>query len=381
MKQKRDWTTAKKALASIGLAVAALAYFGYSWWKSLNVMPVLTIPTPKMPSPNARDVYIKACDSIVDGKKADIALSTRHSGQGDDRPYSLAEKAALIRENAMALQMLREGFACEYREPPVRSAAAPFTHYAKFREMARLKMLEAQVRGAQGDWNGAMNSHLDTIYFGQEVPRGGVLIGQLVGIAIQAIGRKSAGEPIRHLDAKRARAATKRMETILAHRVPFADVMQEEKWYGQSSLIETAAAADAERPDQPDTPPGLRAGAAEGRAVRVRERLAAAGAGSARLPRGTRALPGEAGSARPVLSLETARRSDGAAGLLRLSARYARRLYALEQERSGAKIRGHGLERPVWSCKVRLRGLLSLQSQASQLQTGDLSPCYGQAKQ
>jgi hypothetical protein len=244
MKQKRDWATAKKALACIGLAVAVIGFFGYSWWRSLNVTPVLNIPTPQMPNPNARDVYIKACNGIVDGNKIGYAIGRRHSGQGDDRPYSLAEKAALVKENEKALQTLREGFDYEYREPPVRSNFTPELHYAKFREMARLKMLEAQVRSAQGDWNGAMNSHLDTIYFGQEVPRGATLIGQLVGIAIQAIGRKSAGEPIAHLDAKQARGAAQRMETILAHHVPNADVLQEEKWFGLSALIEMFSRPD-----------------------------------------------------------------------------------------------------------------------------------------
>jgi len=89
MKPKREWTAAKKALASLGIVVAALAFCGHSWWTSLNVLPTVIIPTPKMPSPNALDYFIQAGQSLVDEKKVSYAISSRHSGQGDDRPSSL----------------------------------------------------------------------------------------------------------------------------------------------------------------------------------------------------------------------------------------------------------------------------------------------------
>src|SRR5262249_42652531 len=77
-----------------------------------------------------------------------------------------------------------------------------------------------------------------------EIPHGGVLIGELVGIACQAIGRRDLWGYADHLDGAQARAAAQRLEGIMARHFSFADTLQEEKWTGQAGLMEVFRRAD-----------------------------------------------------------------------------------------------------------------------------------------
>jgi len=252
----------KTLLWSVTVFVVVMGLFA-CWWQWANTNPVVIVPTPAMPNPNARDFYIKACSSFVpypiatptvpynlafdqwSSKDADrigtgpgIAKTyTANASSGTLIP-SLAELQGLVRVNAPAFAMLRKGFQYEYRDTPSRSFNQLFPHYSKFRGMARNLATSATAKRLSGDWNGAVNDLLDTLYLGQEVTHGAPLIGDLVGISIQAIGRSDVWTMIDHLDAAQARAAAKRMETITAHHTPYADILQEEEWGMQASLME-----------------------------------------------------------------------------------------------------------------------------------------------
>lgn len=104
--------------------------------------------------PNAFDSYVAAGSALVDMNKVDYAIASRHSvprSVPEDHPYSLAEKDALIAENARALGLLRHGFADPYLNPPARSFSALFPYCAKFMGTARLLTLEGQARQGHGD--------------------------------------------------------------------------------------------------------------------------------------------------------------------------------------------------------------------------------------
>ncbi|MBV9851439.1 MAG: hypothetical protein JO250_17360 [Armatimonadetes bacterium] len=73
---------------------------------------------------------------------------------------------------------------------------------------------------------------------GEMMARGSTMIGMLVGVACQAIGRDALWPRVDHLRAAQARAASRRLEAISAHYVPYADVVQEEEWAGQAGLME-----------------------------------------------------------------------------------------------------------------------------------------------
>lgn len=219
-----------------GSVVGALALLGLIWWRGLTAAPNITIPQPTMPSPNAFDTFVKACNRIQDDKAIGEAITSRPvAGQ---HLYTLSEKADLVAKNAGALALLREGFAQEYMHPPARSNEALFPHFAKFRGMARLLMLESEVYAARKEWAKSLDSSLDAMELGIMSPRGAVLIGELVGIACEAIGRRPAWSAVDNLSASEAKAAAARLEKILAKRFSYADTLEEEKRFGQAILMD-----------------------------------------------------------------------------------------------------------------------------------------------
>jgi len=225
--------------------IVLLGIIGLFWWRAMNTIPAIKIPNPKMPSPNARDYFIAACNAMRDSNKVGFAIDdskrptgTPRSGSPYDRAYSLAEKEQIVRHNAHALATLRKGFAYRYWEAPARSFEVLYTHYPMFREMARLLVLEGNTKAAHGDWGGAADSYLDAMRFAADAPHGGTLISKLVGIAVQSVGRHPAWKALDHLSAGQARRAARRMEDIIAREFALADMLQEEKWLGLAGTLE-----------------------------------------------------------------------------------------------------------------------------------------------
>jgi hypothetical protein len=235
---------------------------------------------PTLPNPNAFDIYTNASGAIVQSRALPYALlSPRPASQLPqtfmrqpapvptplggpppgtaprgtptiiapaplrallpiNRNYSPAEKASLVRQNAAALAMLRQGLQYPCWNPPARSFNMLFPGFANFRSMAQLLALESQVKRARRDWSGAINSNLDGLQFGSDMQRGGVMVSALVGISCEAIARLQAWPTVEHLQAQQARAAAKKLESIVSRHVTAADVMREEKWMGQASLMQ-----------------------------------------------------------------------------------------------------------------------------------------------
>lgn len=224
----------------IGLALP-LAIGLTFWFRALDINPTVSIPTPTMPATNARDYCVAAANAVVDDKKIGYAVGSwdpKTKPSGDQHFYSLADKEKLVAENAGAVQTLHTGFQYPYQEPPARSFNTMFPPYAKLRALARFLSLQAQVDAEKGDAAGAMGASLDAVQMGETMPRGGPLIGMLVGVACQAIGRQQAWKTASHLNAAQAKAAARRLENIRTGHVPFADTLQEEEWSEQAGLLE-----------------------------------------------------------------------------------------------------------------------------------------------
>ena len=226
-----------------------------------NELPTIVIPVSPEPNPNARSFFIAAGNGIQDGKAVGYAMSNlpqtnqsqtknaaipnfSRSAVSDDHVYTLAEKEKLIRENQSSLALLREGFHYGYGNKTSRSARDLFPEYAKFRELARLLVLEAQVKRGHADYAGAVGSELDALEIGVMVPRNGVLIAGLVGIACEAIGRRKIWDDYSHLDAAQAESALRRLTAIEAKRFAYADTIEEEKRFGQAEFLAECRSAD-----------------------------------------------------------------------------------------------------------------------------------------
>lgn len=232
-RRRRKSGLSKKAwnwLGGFGLAGVVLMFL---WWQSATTDPQIVVPTPVMPNPNAFDVYIAASNAIVNGPQVDNALSRTPLVK-----YTGAQKVALVKANQGAIRLLHQGFAYPCENPPVRSLVALFPYYKNFGSLSRLLALQAQTQVDRNDWSGAMNSYLDSLQLGEEIPHGSMIIGALIGDACQAIGRRTAWKVIPHLSSSQARAAARRVEAIRGRHVPWSDTLQEEKWMTQAGLQE-----------------------------------------------------------------------------------------------------------------------------------------------
>jgi len=223
----------KTAAISLGvLILASIGLLGFWWNESLRI-PVLKIPDPIMPNPNARDSYIAAANAVVGSNQIDDAVSSTPT-----KVYTRAQKEALLRQNAGVFTLLHQGFGYSYHNLPARSLATINPEYADFRHLMRVIAFQGQVRREAGDWSGAAGSYLDALHVGQDIPRGSTMIGDLTGIACQAIGRRHLWEVVEHLNAAQSRAVTTRLAAIIDGHVSYADVLQEEKWSGLSNYLE-----------------------------------------------------------------------------------------------------------------------------------------------
>ncbi len=229
-RKRTPWSQGDRLLMIVLALVLTAAGLGV-WSQGRDRMPTLTVPTPAMPSPNAFDFYSRASAAIIGD--AIISPSTPHPP-----PVPTAAQVAVIQQNAGAIALLHQGFLYPLQEPPVRSFSTLLPQYQHFRALARMLGLAARVDAARGDWAGAMGASLDDVQMGETLPRGGSLIGMLVGVACESIGRHPAWGYVDHLTAAQARAAARRLEAIRAGHVPFADTVQEGEWTGQAGLLE-----------------------------------------------------------------------------------------------------------------------------------------------
>jgi hypothetical protein len=204
--------------------------------------PNVTIPNPALPNPNGFDFAVRASQAL-NGKPSGLN-KTLHPDTAisyEERQHNYRahpqEIEKWLAQNQAALQLLRQGLAYEYREPPVRGVARVSTHYTGFRELARTLVNESNARARKGDWPRASQSALDAMHFGHQIPRGASLIGALVGYAVQAISRRRLEEMLPQLDADTCRSAAREIEKLHSKRLPFAEVLQEEKWNVAANLL------------------------------------------------------------------------------------------------------------------------------------------------
>ena len=208
---------------------------------NINATPRIVIPAPaKRPSPNGFDLYVRAAKSIIPAKPT---VDEVNDGKAPTDPkvrarqYSLRRKKRWLRQNARAFALFQSAMKVPTVHPPVRDIDDISLDYAALREMARVKKIEANTRRMSGDWNGAMQSRLDTAQMGTDIARGGFVASGLVANAIQSIARNSPWEDIEHLRASQARAAASRLEAIYNRRLLFDDALREEKWFSLTQML------------------------------------------------------------------------------------------------------------------------------------------------
>jgi hypothetical protein len=233
---KREPLTRGEKILAVTSVVVVVGILGVMTWLShINEEPkVVFPPLAQMPSPNGFDVYVQAENAITMWKPpvdpasdADIVTDPKIRAQR----YGLARREAWLKANSKGFALFQQAQKLPCRTPTSRGKGPGFMPaYGKMRRLAHAKTAEANTFKLRGDWNGAARSGLDTIQMGIDVPRGGALIARLVGTACAANGKASIEDVPEHLTTAQAIAAARRLEVLMARRVPYAEALQEEKW-------------------------------------------------------------------------------------------------------------------------------------------------------
>jgi len=235
-----SWNKAKRWLMWLcgGVIVLCVAAGGFWYW--INITPQVKIPTPIMPNPNGYDFFLRAGAAFVKDNKGVDKITNPNSTRRKIKRYPIAAKVAWLKQNARALELLREGLKYPALLPPEANTDAFYPRHHQLTDLALALRVESHVRAERGDWRGAADSILDALKFGDNLLRGGSLSGVSVDVSL-SIQESSFPEMLTllpHLDEVESRKVAKRMEHLYAGRFPYYKMMEMEKRGRQAAMLE-----------------------------------------------------------------------------------------------------------------------------------------------
>jgi hypothetical protein len=209
-KKTRNWLI---ALLSIP-GVIILAVVGLLIFNAARPLP----PLQPLPNPNGYDDFVKAGQMVV-------------SNVWNYDKMEEAELRTTVQSNSNALQFARNGLQKECRVTLDYSPTLG-THFSQLMDMKRLAQAlaaEGRLADMENRPGDAVKSYLDAVRLGNKSACGGILIDQLVGIAIKAIGTSHLQKLIDQLDAKSCRETAATLETLDTQGQTWDEVMQQER--------------------------------------------------------------------------------------------------------------------------------------------------------
>jgi hypothetical protein len=216
-KKTRNWLI---VLAIIAFPFVLFTIFFFS--QLADIPPAL----PPLPNPNGYDDLVKADSMVTPVETNDNKMS------GDDLRKAVAA-------NANALALARGGLSNQCRVPIQYSESYISNHLdelAGLKRLARALVAEGKLAELENRPNDAARSYLDTIHLGNESARGGVLIDELVGIALEALGTSHLTNLVDHLDANSCRETATALETLDSNRQTWDEVMQQESAWSHGTF-------------------------------------------------------------------------------------------------------------------------------------------------
>jgi len=175
-------------------------------------------PVPQLPHPNGYDDLVKAGQMITgevwDYDKAD-----------------LPKLREIVLTNAPALELARDGLSnrCEVTLPFSQSDMSNHSHdMLALRNLAQALATEGKLAAKENHFGKAIKSYMDLIHLGNESARGGVLMDQLLGTAMESICVVHLQQLVDQLDKSTCRETAATLETLDAQRQTWDDVMQQE---------------------------------------------------------------------------------------------------------------------------------------------------------
>ncbi|MCE5198531.1 MAG: hypothetical protein ABFD54_06245 [Armatimonadota bacterium] len=198
-------------------ALTALLYYN-------NRPPQINIPRHGVPKSNGWDDFVRA---------GEMVNSINHLGPySQTRPmnsWTIPEYESFVRDNTPAFKILRCGLNKPYMHPCWRSFSdRDFPSYARIREMARTLSGEALYYKTINKPIKAADSFLDGVELGVTLPRGGGLITDLVGVAVEMICTKDFPGVIDKLDSEELNHVASRLVRIQKKRWPYSEVVLED---------------------------------------------------------------------------------------------------------------------------------------------------------
>jgi hypothetical protein len=176
-------------------------------------------PIPPLPNPNGYEDLVKA------GK-----LTDNHTGNFYE--MKLEELRRLAAQNSDALQAARIGLQEDCAVPLQFSENYMSQHLselADYKKLAQAFVAEGRLAEMENRPGDAAKSYLDVIRLGHKSDRGGVLIDQLVGTAIEAMGVSQLQKLVDQLEAKTCHKTVATLETLDSQRQTWDEVMQQER--------------------------------------------------------------------------------------------------------------------------------------------------------
>jgi hypothetical protein len=226
-KKTRNWL-----LALSILVFPFVLFFGFLVFMEEPVPPVAPLPNP-----NGYDDLVKAGQMAA-------------AESGNYYEMNATQLRELSGRNADALALARSGFSNECRVPVQFS-----TNYlnAHLNELAGLKRLaqgfvaEGHLAVMENRTNDAAQAFLDTIRLGNETAHGGVLIDELVGIAVKAMGTANLQTLVPRLDASTCREMAAVLEIIDSQGETLNESMQQENaWQKAFARLQKRTISNAE---------------------------------------------------------------------------------------------------------------------------------------
>lgn len=174
-------------------------------------------PLPPFPNPNGYDDLVKAGEILG-------------SAQTDYGKMNREELQMFVAGNSYSLQLARSGLEQKCRVPLKFSPIDPDldNRLSSLKKLAQTFVAEGRLAELENRPGAAAKSYLDAVHAGNESVRGGVLIDQMVGTAMEVIGTSHLQTLIDQLDAKSCRETAATLETLDAQKQTWSDVLQQE---------------------------------------------------------------------------------------------------------------------------------------------------------
>ena len=196
------------------LVLPFLLFFGFFIYTLVGPLP----PMQPLPNPNGYGDLVKAGQMVF-------------NGTNDENTMNIEALQKLVDNNSNALQLARFALQQQCQVPLEFSESFVGNHLVDLSVLKQLAMAfehEGILAGRQNRPNDAAKSYLDIFQLGNDAARGGVLIDQLVGTALEAIATSHLQKIADQLDAETCRETAAALENLDAQRQAWQQVVQQE---------------------------------------------------------------------------------------------------------------------------------------------------------